>query len=726
MFTRMVSLPSTGPLHFSALMVIELLTETGHPACRDNDLPQGQKQPESFSHRLRRRFSRESKSSHDHREPGKPGFPFSLKPSKSASRPGTDLAMLEDIGSSLMSERGYDSDAHFITTPSRVAGSAATRGIRRIGLTDLIERSQEREEAERWTTDRQEAAFGMRYIPSPNGSLRAARGYFQATQGANGRRPSIKHASGQKDPNQRISPARSLPNLISTSSESDPSFLEGDDANYVSGRSEDRNATPIWSHFMRKSRQNYGMVSSESLPNLPADIMVPKRRQPTSSGVSHGDPQTVHLSDMGITRQLASHTMSSEAMSVKMSMIELVRRNRLDGFMPLSSDSLQTRHRSGTSALSGPEPQIRVSRQRDASSFYSRQASGPNSANISLRAQSPGAYSPRMNAKRFSDNVPEIAQKIADASSATENGSIQASGHPRSKFREHCDIGDSTTTQSHPGVATELGSPRKVSIGWMTGGRRVGYGYSLVPEPQVGSQSHATDRHEGSNQETGAHMDSFREVQSQREQKNSKETEKVKLQRLSPVPSASPSARRDNGPATLPSVDPSAQTVEGYPVPSFVQAILDRRFNRSSWESDSGALWLDEGIAGDFDPPELPPVLHGGHCKAYAKSSPADDIERPDGKAPSDVDRRDQQSYRMSSRMAQWPQKLSKRRESRRHADLHQQEPSDASSGPYLDCDANSLDRGGSTKSIGAEDLANKYRECMQMPGSFEGGRWAN
>ncbi|KAJ5556423.1 hypothetical protein N7494_000338 [Penicillium frequentans] len=140
------------------------------------------KQPESFSHRLRRRFSREYKWASDAREYRKFMFPFPRKSSRSApSRPKpVHELMSPEYGNSLMSERGYDSDAHYITTPRHdLARSPAGRGFRRMELSDLIEQSQERSEAERWAlfnnptaTDSQESAFGMHFIPTPPGTLR--------------------------------------------------------------------------------------------------------------------------------------------------------------------------------------------------------------------------------------------------------------------------------------------------------------------------------------------------------------------------------------------------------------------------------------------------------------------------------------------------------------------------------------------------------------------------
>lgn len=673
--------------------------------------------------------------------------------------------MLGDVGSSLMSERGYDSDAHVISTPNRMGGSTSNRAMRRTDLADLIERSQEQEDSERWATSQPdndesaESVFGMRFIPTPNSSLRKPRGQFFAWQDKDARQLSLERPSGQTDPDPPVSPAKSLPNLSATGQESGSFYPEPSQVPHASVNSGDPQVPSGWGQFMAKSRQRYGMISSGSLPNLSTDIMIPKRRQPASSGISNGDPRSVHLGDMSISQRLASETISSEAVSNNHSITELVRRNRHDGFMPLSSDSYQQRHRSGTSAFSGHEPQLQIGRQRDASSFYSRQTSGQFSVNLSPRAQSPGAHSSQKNAEKSEEKTSDTAQRMAGEGTCTGNGSAQATAPSRSRFREHCDSANSEVTlvQSPPSDRIELGSSRKVSIGWMSGGRRVGYGYSLVSNAQQDEQSRVADGLEQSSPGPDAQMDSSGKTQqAQADLTRHRQVGDLTVQESNPGPVVSLPGYRDVSSTTK----PSAQTVEGYPVPSFVQAIFPRRSNRVSEDNEAGALWIDEGISGDIGPPqssavlkedsfetELSPTSTEACATRWAqlsssikvrlqtqnsdegnrKSSAAeivtispDGTESTDGKTPAS-----DYSTRRVSRM-NWPQIFMKRKESRRKPRIHQQEPSDTSSGTYVDCEATSLGRTDSTKSVGADDLVSKYRERIQMPGSFEGSRWAN
>lgn len=90
--------------------------------------------------------------------------------------------MVGDMGSSLMSERGYDSDAQYIGSPQHADHLRASPGspaVRRMGLHDLIEHSRERNDLEMWAgsashdqPDSPGTPFGMHYIPTPTGSLR--------------------------------------------------------------------------------------------------------------------------------------------------------------------------------------------------------------------------------------------------------------------------------------------------------------------------------------------------------------------------------------------------------------------------------------------------------------------------------------------------------------------------------------------------------------------------
>lgn len=53
----------------------------------------------------------------------------------------------------------------------------------------------------------------------------------------------------------------------------------------------------------------------------------------------------------------------------------------------------------------------------------------------------------------------------------------------KSRFAERFESARSLSSPAHGhnDADADLASPRKVSVGWMSGGRRLGYGYALVP-----------------------------------------------------------------------------------------------------------------------------------------------------------------------------------------------------------------------------------------------------
>lgn len=527
-----------------------------------------------------------------------------------------------------MSERGYDSDARCIS---------ANRGFRRMELSDLLERAQERDETE-----------------------------------------SCETVFRRGDPGITINSVRSLPNLHSTSRE-------------------------------------FGPLGSPQ--NLSTETMIPTQRHPIAS-----DPRSLHLGEPGPSR-LTSQTISSGPMSCSSSIAELVRKNRYGVFLPPSQDSFQPRQDSWISTFSGPEPQSPTTRRQDVSSFYSRPASRPNS----------------------NDTSPQVQYKQTETN--------------------------------------DLGSPRQVSVGWMSGGRRVGYGYNLVPDAEGRDPSQASKWKPevaiaDANSKTG--HDFQPQVRQQHHQGTAEST--IRVPEHIPPPPMNP-RRHELGAATLPRAKASVQPANEYPAPAYLRAILGARSSGSSRDYEAGTIWVDERASSDLPAPELPPITQIEN-RQVPRSSSSTDISsasasrwaqlsrsmsaqsglQKNTKEGSDDhttlnkgDESSAQEHRISvsgdnaddvptkhcgtdkhagedqacqlrpgnSRSARWVLRSSKRRESRRLSHVHQQEHSQASSGPYLDCDSNSLARANSTKS-NAEDLASTYRECLQMPGSFEGSRWAN
>jgi hypothetical protein len=737
---------------------------------------------------LRRRFSRESKSSNDHREPGKLALPFSLR-AKSTTKPGTGLTVVEDIGSSLMSERGYDSDARNIPTPTRanhMGASPAARGFCRMELSDLVERSQERDGSERWTPDQSQAnsdsrgsPFGMHYIPTPKSSLR---GVPRQNRDMNSQRPVLEEERLRGEHAVQMGLARSLPNLTASNQVSGPPSRHSP-APGGPGVADDVNLMAHWDQYLKRGQKN-GMATSGSVPNLSTDVLVSNKRQPPTSGISFTDPRSLNLGDLGISHRLASQTMSSGSNSRNPSSLDLARNNRYGPFVSSSHENLQPRQRS---------PQGHMIR-RDPSSFYSRQGSHPSSTNTSPRIQSP-----RVSAEKPTHAYQGIKEKAQGVGPALDHGYFH-----KSRFHEHCDAVNSPPHhQGQPHDPNDLGSPRRVSAGWMSGGRRVGYGYSPVPGAEE-AWSQREDDSVHSKQAPGwgpypaladPNMKNEGGVQSQGRRRDPRETVETTSQEPNPIPPPMNPKRHETGAATAPRARVSPQSTKDYPMPPYLRAFSGSRANRSSRDYETGAFWVDEINTPDLRAPEVPPTTQNEHCEVpksshytthpndasatrWARLSRSMNVQPRARKAgegldghgtgsncdsrseigqsvaksgdtaednPSDRhvtehpaaqhldaehagEDEDQagQLHPSNSRSSRWLLKLSKRRASRRLSNIHNREPSQASSVPFDDCDSNSAGLTNSTKSSEAEDPASAYRECLRMPGSFDGSRWAN
>lgn len=680
-----------------------------------------------------------------------------------------------------MSESRYDSDAQFISTPRRdLLDSPAHRARRRMELSDLIERSQEQQDSERWAIgmgddipEPPESVYGMRFIQTPPSTLRSHRGPYQK----------VNHAlSFEGDQKHGMISAKSMPDLnLASQRGNDSSMGPCHAVDYMRGGNGQKHLTT--SQSMDMSSHKHGMTSSNPLSNQPPDLVVAKRRQRTDSGVFLMDNESVHLEDMGISHRLASQSASSAPMSCNPSIAELIRNHRYGVFMNASQEKVPIAQRSTTSITSGHSPQAPAYRHQQASSYYSHQPSC-----LSANA-SPSSHSLALDAEQHAGMVPGSRYNVSAEDLNPKNGSPLASPAVGSKFREHCD--NEAPPDSHGHVASkdvhEAGAPRKVSVGWMSGGRRVGYGYNPVP----GDEAARYQQHEDSNPR----------LQQAREQKAEAATSSPNLQggyvrqdqmrrtdlMLATAPNTPESQcksatyhanRSEPAPATLPKVRSSNKVSNEFPEPSYLRAILAGRYSR---EHDGGSVVSEKRSTRSLRAVEIPPMAQSEHCHVPQSTGQQSDTavhrsarlsqslnsnpqssKNKRGRRAAIQDSICQEKERhvsmsdhnamdidpgylgiehdfnaedvarflrpSNARGANWVRRLSKYRVSKRYSNTNQQEVSQTSLGQYQGYSSNSLERANSTKSIGinAEELASMYQECLDMPGSFEGSRWAS
>ncbi|KAJ5485030.1 hypothetical protein N7539_005018 [Penicillium diatomitis] len=441
----------------------------------------------SLSRIIRRRLSRDSRGSSACHDKGKIPFSFARKSPKPTPKHSTELAALAGYGSSLVSESRYDSDAQGVATPQQESAPSPSSPPSRVRLSDVIERSQEQPDSGQWgvevgqkTTEPQQSICGMRFLQTPSPSLNSLQYSDLRESCPEGCRP-LSH-----DPNHVDDPAKSA---TSTHMAEQPvSEFEG--IPHPDASATLATAAEGWimtAYQSQNCESEYGRGTSHedsptpSLLSTPTKLTVPKRRQRTDSGSGLGDHRSVHLGDMGISRQLASSPNSSVG----------------DSHRPSSAEPTSLKRQQVRMSANIPSNPVPMSR------------SPTTHVNSDLGSEAPYLEIPTGLSSCPQDSAPLIGDMLETPPSPTssvdehvgtiqrskydptaedireyENAMAAAKGSITSRFQEHCD----SEASPEPKVLTQpceplAEAPRKVSIGWMSGGRRIGYGYAPVPSP---------------------------------------------------------------------------------------------------------------------------------------------------------------------------------------------------------------------------------------------------
>lgn len=222
--------------------------------------------------------------------------------------------------------------------------------------------------------------------------------------------------------------------------------------------------------------------SSESLARNGMDLTIAKKRRPTSRETS-SKAGSLHLENMNISKALASPSMSPRILSQQSS----TDKNGQEYSEHVQSFSDQFHECAGKERMSTPlwckdGFDFDLSGRRDGSSFYSPKSS-ISVAGMSTDLRIGRAVSSPVGSGRHLSSTESVSASPASENSqqhANPGGAYNKLGlQPdavRSKFVEEFGINRSISSGSIEAA------PRKVSIGWMSGGRRLGYGYTLVSE----------------------------------------------------------------------------------------------------------------------------------------------------------------------------------------------------------------------------------------------------
>ncbi|KAJ5150796.1 uncharacterized protein N7500_010985 [Penicillium coprophilum] len=287
--------------------------------------------------------------------------------------------MVEDMGSSLMSARGYDSDAQCIGSPQhagRMRALPRSPASRRIGLHDLIERSRERNDLEMWAgakihdqsstprTPLRDAVYTnatRKYDGALSSPYLCSRRHMVASPCLHSEMSSLASQTCPRDLFQTFMPVKKgWLQQMKIINNLEKALWVVVAANLVAH----------WAQYMGSNPNDYRAAPSASLARKDPGIMVSKTRHLTTSSSPETHPETrvPHLGDLDLSHRLAGTSMGSGAPSTNPSMLELPRANRY-GPQLASQENFYPYEGSGTSTLVGSEPQKQaMHHQRDASS----------------------------------------------------------------------------------------------------------------------------------------------------------------------------------------------------------------------------------------------------------------------------------------------------------------------------------------------------------------------
>ncbi|KAL4944925.1 hypothetical protein BDV06DRAFT_186136 [Aspergillus oleicola] len=449
----------------------------------------------SLSSRIRRRFSRDGKNLD--KQPNR-GYKFPLlhtiKPPVAQNTPGT-----HGLGGSLMSEGGYDSDAQYIATPKPYTtdypASRLRNGIVVPASRPPLPLSQSTLEPP------QEQTIGMAMT-----SKNLANEQTQYPRKVTGhqspwvsrdiehRRRQIAHASPTSLQNVDLSSVRGSPSSPGPGGSrgsakqrpapgpvplrmrrlQTPTVNNFEDS--TGRRSGHGNDTGIIiSPTPQASPQpNQGYATSvDSLGGCPPRLSVRKRHQRPFKEITQGE-QSIHLGEMNIRRILASSGSTPQLQPQD----KLIDGNRTDGTAGTwNSNRYQNNQAAMPPILDDAEtksPPLLPGSIQDQRSPYSLKSTISSAdldeQNISNFGQ--GSSGNTSSRRRYLSSGHASASGVADIE-------INAL---KSKFTERFGSDRSVgVAGNEPGEGDASVSSRRISIGWMSEGRRIGYGYTLVP-----------------------------------------------------------------------------------------------------------------------------------------------------------------------------------------------------------------------------------------------------
>jgi hypothetical protein len=467
--------------------------------------------------------------------------------------------------------------------------------------------------------------------------------------------------------------------------------------------------------------------------------------------------------------------MGSGHTSTNPSMSDLAHPKRYGSPMA-SQENVLSSEKPGASAIVGVEAHKQAMlHKRDVSSFYSRQSSNPSGE------ASPVAQSLRARPEIFRGNMPIIHQDMLGKAPVIDNKQYLRTESPKGRFVEH--FGDSNLTLvQDQAMSSEMAGQRKVSPGWMTEGRRMGYGYTMVdnaegepshidgtdsplpnggwrkqtPEPTPGnvqkremngSLQYRTDMAQSTHSGSPEHGPICHSPDSRSLSNPKSPTKALGEPILTPDLWARIKGRsvRDYRHAPLAvdlAADQTAARSSHSPMVVREQQKAPALSKGVDYVEDAETFlgqWTKNSRFKDIQPQPL--KVNDNSFKSeqrqpFQEGPPPvqcrfsmDQTNRPqsvcfDPRNNGSADKVEETPTR--SRSGRWILRFSRSREGKRRSNLHPKEPFQDSSVQYQDSGHQGLGRANSTRSDMAESLASAYQECIEMPGAFCGSKWAS
>lgn len=408
-----------------------------------------------------------------------------------------------------MSERGYDSDAQYISTPRHpiyIAEHSSSRPRNETPISARRGREPDLEHAREQPFGLTFDTKGMVYEQSPcyregveHQMSWRSRDYEHRRPQVDHESPSILHNADLGSPRGRPSSPcpsacrmrtkeRALPVPIRVQETCRPILIRppkskrGSFEDSIGRRTHDTGGCTYHNHHVFQ-QQGY-TTSTESLVGCPPQLSVRKRHQRPRREITQ-DEQSVHLEEMNIHRMLASSGSTSQIQCQKHPLDENQSSSNAGTW---NANRYQTFNNPNSMPPIWDTPEAKslpmeASRTQDLRSPYSSKASVP-SAGSDYDEQNFVNFAEGTSAN-LSSRRPYLPSEHASASATADEANAL-----RSKFTERFASNQSVSSAIfEPPQGANGVSARKLSIGWMTEGRRIGYGYTLVP-PDDSSEGH--------------------------------------------------------------------------------------------------------------------------------------------------------------------------------------------------------------------------------------------